>query len=164
MDKIAITDIETNNLYDLVSVFHCAWIYDPVNNFKKGYRPNQFEEYITDLEGYDLLVGHNVIDYDCAALKKLFPSFKSPPVFDTLVLSRMLEPDRPQGHSLRAWGESLGLSKGDYGEEEDAWDVFTEPMFTYCERDVDVTTVLYKHLCEKAGFDYLNPPHSELTF
>lgn len=162
--RIAITDIETNGLYDEVSKFWCAWIVEAITGERKGYRPDQFSEYITDLSSYDLVVGHNIIDYDCPVIKKLGPKFDCPPVFDTLVLSRMLEPDRIQGHSLKSWGVSLGLLKGDYGDNEDAWDAFTEDMYTYCERDVDVTCLLYKTLCEKAGFDYTNPPKSMLIF
>lgn len=164
MIKLAATDIETNGLYFDVNTFHCAWIIEPITGKRFGFRPNEFKKYVDKLMEYDILIGHNVIDYDFPTIKKLFPGFVSPAVFDTLVLSRMLEPDRIQGHSLKSWGVALGLLKGDYGEQEDAWDVFTEDMFTYCERDVDVTVLLYKHLCEKAGFDWQMPPSNTFKF
>ncbi|MCS5736936.1 hypothetical protein, partial [Herbiconiux daphne] len=63
-----------------------------------------------------------------------------------------------------SWGIASGLLKGDYGEQEDAWDVFTEDMFVYCERDVDVTVKLFKHLCNRAGFDWENPPASSISW
>lgn len=168
LPRIACTDIETNNLYLDVTKWHCAWIIEPITGNRKGYRPHEWEQYLKDLAEYDIVVGHNVIDYDFCTLAKLFPGdFKIKKSFDTLVLSRMLEPDRFGGHSLKSWGKSLGILKGDYGdaeEGEDVWEEFNEDMFTYCERDVDVTVKLYLHLCEKAGFDPANPPASELYY
>lgn len=163
--RIACTDIETDNLYLDVKKFHCAWIIEPTTGIRKGYRPDQWKEYLQDLASYDVVVGHNVIDYDFCVLAKLFPNeFRIKRVFDTLVLSRMLEPDRQGGHSLKSWGVALGILKGTYGEGEDVWDVFSEDMFNYCEQDVNVTVALYLHLCEKAGFDPFNPPSSLIEF
>lgn len=163
--KLGITDIETNGLYFEVNKFHCAWIINPITGERRGYRPNEFEQYCADLATYDVVIGHNIIDYDIPTIVKLSKGqFICPSVFDTLVLSRMLEPDRWQGHSLKSWGIALGLLKGDYGEQENAWDVFSEDMFTYCERDVDVTLMLFKHLCELAGFDWTNPPCNMFKF
>ncbi|QQK87957.1 putative DNA polymerase [Salmonella phage pSal-SNUABM-01] len=165
MLKIACTDIETNNLYIEVDTWHCAWIIEPTTGIKKGFRPHEWKEYLEELAGYDIVIGHNVIDYDFPTLAKLFPNdFKIQRVFDTLVLSRMLEPDRLGGHSLKSWGVALGILKGTYGEGEDVWDVFSEDMFDYCEQDVTVTVALYLHLCEKAGFDPMNPPSSLIDF
>lgn len=165
LPKVGCTDIETNNLYLEVDTFHCAWIIEPITGIRKGYRPSEWAEYLDDLSTYDIVVGHNVIDYDFPTLQKLFPGrFHVKKTFDTLVLSRMLEPDRLSGHSLKSWGKALGLLKGDYGDGEDVWDVFSEDMFTYCERDVDVTVKLYLHLCELAGFDPANPPASMIQY
>lgn len=162
--KIGISDIETNNLYHDVTMFHCAWIIDAETGDKKGFRPNQLKEYIHELCKYDVAVFHNGIDYDIPTLCKLAGKFKAPRMFDTYVLSRMLEPDRPQGHSLKSWGIALGILKGDYGEQENAWEVFTEDMYKYCQQDCNVTLELFKHLCEQAGFDWHNPPSSVLEF
>nr|WP_223869206.1 DNA polymerase [Candidatus Enterovibrio escacola] len=49
-------------------------------------------------------------------------------------------------HSLKAWGYRLKEPKGKYGEQEGAWDVFTEDMLSYCEQDVTVTCKLLRHL------------------
>lgn len=161
--KILVTDIEGNNLYHHITKFWCAWVIDPVTGYKKGFRPHELSEYIEELRSADIVIGHNVIDFDFPALVKLSGStLNLKGVFDTLVLSRMIEPDRIQGHSLKQWGKSLGILKGEYGEEnETAWDAFTEPMYEYCLQDVEVTVALYKHLCEKASFDYTNPPCSK---
>ena len=162
--NILVTDIEANNLYQKVTEFHCAWTINVITKERKGYRPHQLAEYVKDLGEADCVVFHNGVDYDCPALKKLNGVLKTKTVFDTLVLSRMLEPDRIQGHSLDSWGKALGCFKGDFGKQENAWEVFTEEMYDYCEQDVQVTLLLYLHLCEKAGFDPFNPPSSPMTW
>ncbi|MPX98369.1 hypothetical protein EHW61_17245, partial [Salinivibrio sp. VYel6] len=40
----------------------------------------------------------------------------------------MLPPNLYGSHSLKAWGYRLGELKGEYGEQEDAWDEFSEDM------------------------------------
>ena len=164
MTRIAITDIEGNNLYQNITKFWCAFIYDVTEDKMLGFRPHQLAEYCEKLSEYDVVVLHNGVDFDCPALKKLNKTLETKAVFDTIVLSRTLHPDRLQGHGLKPWGKSLGILKGDYGEEEDAWDAFTEEMYTYCENDVLVTYHLYLHLCEAAGFDPLNPPRLALNW
>ncbi|WP_277868743.1 DNA polymerase [Salinivibrio kushneri] len=49
-------------------------------------------------------------------------------------------------HSLKAWGYRLGELKGEYGEQEAAWDEFSEDMLEYCVQDVTVTVKLLKRL------------------
>ena len=48
--------------------------------------------------------------------------------------------------SLKAWGYRLGELKGTYGEQENAWDSFSEEMLSYCVQDVTVTKKLYDYL------------------
>ena len=49
-------------------------------------------------------------------------------------------------HSLKAWGYRLGEYKGDYGEQEGAWQTYSPEMLDYCKQDVQVTVALYKRL------------------
>lgn len=157
--KIFVFDIESNGLYDDITVVWCMWIFDVVSGERWGYGPDQIDEAIDKLEEADVLVGHNIIDYDLPALKKIHNRLKGFNVCDTLCLSRFLEPDRLGGHSLKMWGQRLGDEKGAYGEEtENAWDKFSPEMFDYCEQDVAVTLKLYLFLCTIAGFDTENPP------
>lgn len=132
----------------------------PVTGRKKGWKPHEIDKALEFLEGVDLAVGHNIIDYDFPAIEKLFPNFKRPPVFDTLLLSRMLEPDRLQ-HGLDSYGKQFGNLKGDYGKQDNAWDKYTDEMFVYCEQDVDLTNDVYHHLCRVGNFDPANPLFKE---
>lgn len=163
--KIYAFDIESNGLYDTITDVWCMYIFDVLSGEKWGFRPHEIAKGIIKLKEADIVVGHNIIDFDLPALAKVYPALKGYTfsVVDTLCLSRFLQPDRnfesPPGHSLKAWGIRLGDAKGAYGDEvENAWDKFSEEMFEYCEQDVNVTVQLYKVLCRSADFDISDPP------
>src|SRR6056300_1384712 len=68
---------------------------------------------------------------------------------DTLVLSRLADPSRSGGHSLRNWGNILGFAKGDHED----WTRLSPAMIDYCIRDVELTEAVYKRLrVELDGF------------
>ena len=95
------------------------------------------------LEGSVSVCGHNLIGYDLPVLKRLWGlSVASDRVVDTLVLSRLYDPSRQGGHSLRAWGETLGFPKGDHSD----WSKLSQEMIDYCIRDVEVTEAVHKQL------------------
>ena len=95
------------------------------------------------LEGSVSVCGHNLIGYDLPVLKRLWGlSVASERVVDTLVLSRLFDPSRLGGHSLRAWGETLGFPKGDH----DDWSRLSQEMIDYCIQDVAVTEAVHKKL------------------
>lgn len=112
------------------------------------------------------LIAHNQIGYDLLALYLYFGiSYKvaankdeqslvagSPcEIVDTVIMSRMLWPDRPGGHSLDAWGKRLGILKGEYGKKESAWSDFNQEMLTYCQQDVNVNEAVYHALVDEWG-------------
>ena len=101
----------------------------------------EIQEYIN---GYSTVVGHNIIGFDSPVMNDLL-GITLPNVVDTLVLSRLYNPQMEGGHSLRAWGERLGFRKGDH----DDWSTLSDEMIEYCERDLDVTAKLYTELTEK---------------
>ena len=95
------------------------------------------------LGGSVSVCGHNLIGYDLPVLKRLWGlSVASDRVVDTLVLSRLYDPSRQGGHSLRAWGETLGFPKGDHSD----WSKLSTEMIDYCMRDVEVTEAVHKQL------------------
>jgi DNA polymerase I len=91
----------------------------------------------------DCLVFHNGIGFDVPVLTRLCNiDFSDVQIMDTLVMSQLDEPRREGGHSLASWGERLGFDKGDHED----WSKFSEEMLTYCIRDTEITTKLYRHL------------------
>lgn len=171
-DKHIITDIETNGLLDTVTKFWCAWIYDSASQEYKGYK--DLDEYIDALNVYGTsgynLVFHNGIKYDVPCLKRLSgKDFVFDPrdcVIDTLVFARLvwsnikdldmglirsgrLPKDLFGSHSLKAYGYRMRELKGTYGEQEEAWDSFSEEMYQYNYQDVVVTKMLFDKLLGK---------------
>lgn len=105
------------------------------------------------------IILHNGIKFDLIALKlfgvleyevgyldqedKLFG--KPVKIVDTLVRSRLLNPDRYGGHGLKAWGIALGEHKGDYTD----FSHYNEEMLEYCKQDTKVTSLIYKTLASE---------------
>lgn len=102
----------------------------------------EIQEYIN---GFDIIIGHNITNFDQPVLEKhLGISFDSVEIEDTLVMSRLYDPQLDGGHSLRAWGERLKFPKS----EHDDWTRLSEEMIKYCTIDVEVTAKLYTKLTE----------------
>lgn len=107
-----------------------------------------------------LLIGHNIISFDAPILNRIWKTkIRLSQVFDTLIASRLLDPSREQGHSLEAWGNTLGVQKIDYKavwqwlmdrRQEYDGECFDQPhhplMEHYCIRDVEVCAKLYHKL------------------
>ena len=64
----------------------------------------QIEEGVKFLEAADVLIGHNIIGYDIPVLEKLHGAKLTKNREDTLVMSRLFNPVRENGHSLKTWG------------------------------------------------------------
>ena len=103
------------------------------------------------LEGSVSVCGHNLIGYDLPVLKRLWGlSVASERIVDTLVLSRLFDPSKSGGHSLRNWGNELGFPKGDHND----WSRLSQEMIDYCIQDVAVTEAVHQRLiAEMVDFD-----------
>jgi len=108
-----------------------------------------FKDYVSRKEGAKY-VFHNGIGFDVPVVSRLWNfTFTRGAVLDTLVLSRLADPSRSGGHSLRNWGNILGYPKGDHED----WSKLTPAMIDYCIRDVEVTEAVYNRLqTELQGF------------
>jgi len=149
MSKI-ILDIEANGLKpDIIWVIVAKELDSGTNNIFLADEINRFGSWCRD-NGISSIIGHNVLGYDIPVMEKIIPDFKwEGEVEDTLVMSRLANPQREGGHSLNSWGERLLFPKGEHNE----WDKFSWKMVEYCQRDVDVTAKTYTQLkLELAGF------------
>jgi len=112
------------------------------------YAPHQIDEGVQKLKEADKLIGHNILGYDIPVIRKLkgvdLLQYKA--IIDTLVVSRLTNPNREGGHGLEPWGYRLGLQKIDFKD----FDAYSEEMMEYCERDVLVNLRVYRRLAKEA--------------
>ena len=167
-----IFDIETNGLLEDTTQLHCMAVHDTATGKTIGFDPSTVQNgvrlLIDALAQGETIAGHNIITFDIPALSKLYPDFivsreQREQVLDTLILSRLIYSNLEttdlglmrsgqlpsklyKSHSLRAWGYRLGEYKGDYGEQENAWETYTPEMLDYCIQDVAVTVKLMERL------------------
>src|SRR5512137_1123201 len=107
-----VLDIETNLAHDKIHVVVTKDIdTGEVNLWKQA---DNLREY---LKGVSLIVMHNGISFDAPVLNRLWKTkIRLNQVYDTLIVSRLLDPSRESGHSLEAWGKTLGFPKIDYAK------------------------------------------------
>lgn len=135
-------DIETDGLDP--TVVWCIVVQN--DNYTRVFTDyyNEFNDWVKS-DAVDTLVFHNGIAYDVPVLERLLGTdFSSVNIEDTMILSQLDSPRREGGHSLAKWGETLGFPKGDYSD----WSKLTDEMITYCKRDVEITTKVYKILLQ----------------
>ena len=108
-----------------------------------------FKKYVSS-KGEAKFVFHNGIGFDVPVVARLWNVVLGRSmVIDTLVLSRLADPSKSGGHSLRNWGNILGFPKGDHSD----WSQLSEEMITYCMQDVEVTQAVHEKLLkELQGF------------
>jgi DNA polymerase I-like protein with 3'-5' exonuclease and polymerase domains len=150
-----VLDCETNLAHDKIHVVVTKNI--DTGEVKLWKAADNLREY---LKGVSLIVMHNGISFDAPVLNRLWKTkIRLNQVYDTLIVSRLLDPSRENGHSLEAWGQTLGFHKIDYAKvwawlmdrpEEYRGESFDLPhhglLDDYCVRDVEVTAKLYLKL------------------
>lgn len=161
-------DIEADNLLDDVTQVWCIVARDVDTDEVYTFDPTSIEDGLNLLNRAEVLIGHNIIEYDIAVLRKLhgFALLEKQRTLDTLVYSRTIWPDirevdfklHKQGkmpmallgrQSLKAWGYRLGELKGDFGSDSQDFGRYSEDMLTYCVQDTAVTAKLYHKIIEK---------------
>lgn len=170
MPNRLVFDLETDNLYTDVTRIHCLSIRSTGTSDETLYADQpgypSLEAGLSRLASADVLIGHNIVQFDLPVIRKLYPSWTyTGEVRDTLLAARLVFTDikgpdfdlfhkkkLPGGligsHKLEAWGYRLGILKGDYGKQEGAWEQFTPELGTYCLQDTAVTLALYRHLAK----------------
>jgi DNA polymerase-1 len=133
-------DIETDGLKPTVIWCLCAIKDDKMYTLEMPTK-EMVEELFADVTEH---VGHNLINYDIPAVERLLGVQITGHVTDTLVLSRLYNPNLEGGHSLASWGERLKFPKGDYHD----WTALTPEMLEYCKQDVRVTEQVLAFLKE----------------
>jgi DNA polymerase I-like protein with 3'-5' exonuclease and polymerase domains len=174
----AIFDIETNGLYFEATELHCISI-KLINGEQEtktcvytskpmGDTAGTLKEGLFILQTADLLVGHNIINFDIPVIKKLTGVDLTNEVLDTMLVSKLMYPDLmikdlkrksvpsvlKGKHKLEAWGYRLRKLKGEFVPENNAdkWAKLTVDMIEYCRQDSEVTAALYQHLISRDNY------------
>jgi DNA polymerase-1 len=154
-----IVDIETDNLYDDVTVVHCVVIHDICRNKTFTYGPDSVAAALEHLATADVLIGHNIIFYDIPVLQKLHSIDCKARIIDTLICTRLIWPKEvldgldseqyPQvppklrgSASLKAWGYRLSDNKIEFKDFKE----YSEEMAEYCRQDVAITHKLFQKI------------------
>lgn len=146
-------DTEGNGLLDTITKMWCMVAKD----IETGhiYTGISTDYIIQILDQADELIGHNIIEYDIPVLEKIigWTPREDVKITDTLVMSRVLNPDRltpigiKGGHSLDAWGKRLGR----YKPKHEDWSKFSEEMLHRCTEDVEINHLVYLELINEMG-------------
>jgi len=168
--RTIIYDLETDGLYQQVTEVHCGVCYLVEENKYYSFtsRPLEgsngtIEDLLLLLSSATTIIAHNGISFDQPVLNKLHNWTPSGEVIDTFLISqlkftnlaktdafRKTIPAKLKGrHSLEAWGYRLRILKGDFGKQENAWEVLTDSMLAYCKQDVAVLAKLWQHFNDK---------------
>jgi DNA polymerase-1 len=143
-------DIETDGI--VATKVHCIVAIDVTTREQFIYRSDK-----GDLDGFrDLisepceLIGHNILGYDIPTLERLMGmEFGRHLLTDSLVLSRLSNPSRLGGHSLK----NLSRNTTEEKTHHEDWSVISDDMVEYCVQDVVATIGVYLRLIQElAGF------------
>ena len=158
-----VLDLETNGFLDKDNlVIHCIVCKDIETHQVYTFNPDNLNDCLEFLNNVEVIIGHNVLGFDIPVLKRVLNFTYKKEVFDTLLMSRLIWtnlldhdykykelPAKLYGrHSLEAWGYRCGLRKGDYQEHSDFTE-YNHAMLEYCERDVEVTHLLYDKIVKE---------------
>jgi len=158
--KDVIFDIETDGLLEDCTQVYCIVLFDLETGKLHSFSGEETVDALFFLKNSERIIGHNIISFDLPVLEKIY-KWKPPSnidIVDTLVMSKLIYPDRAVRdskknsidkslygrHSLKSWGQRLGLWKGDFTD----FTQFSKEMLVYCERDVELNALLYKKLQE----------------
>ena len=167
-----ILDIEASGLMGTPDHhMHCAVFRDietgKVYKFSSDNRVLDGDVHWTDplfrfLDNCTRIICHNGTTFDMCFLDEVYDWRPGPDVDvdDTLIMSRVLNPDRPPvhgtraPHSVEAWGKRLGRWKPDHSD----WSVFTPEMLHRCTEDTEIQYLMFLQLCKEA--DIKDPTQS----
>jgi DNA polymerase I-like protein with 3'-5' exonuclease and polymerase domains len=162
-ERWLIFDLESDGLYDNVTVIHCIVVYDIGLQQTFSYGPDRIADALAHLATADVLIGHNILFYDIPVLNKLYPSVQlNGRIIDTLICTRLIWPKEilytlddeqytqvPKGlkgsASLKAWGWRLADHKINFKDFSE----YSEEMLAYCQQDVAVTKKLWQHITKE---------------
>lgn len=146
MGRRFLFDIEANGLLDIITTI---WIVSALDLDSKEilvWLPGD-NGWMKAFDEASLLVGHNILGYDFAAMEKVTgwkPDYKKTNIHDTLIMSQVLNYKRFKSgsHSLEAWGEHFNEPK----VQHEDWSQFSPEMKHRNISDVKLNYRIYLEL------------------
>lgn len=157
MVRAWIGDLEANGLLEEATTVHCGVFKNLDDLSVVKFTPDKIKNMLEWMEKEtDVLIFHNGFGYDFPLLEKLYGFKYKGTKVDTLVMSRLLKPNRQVPfncpnkkagpHSVEAWGYRVGRGK----PEHDDWAVYSPEMLHRCSEDTEIQFLIYQALLKEA--------------
>lgn len=137
-----IADLESDGLLPELTKIHCAVLYNTETDRFMEFTPENIDNLPQMLDKCPQLSFHNGVCFDIPAIEKVSQKPFTKVIFDTLIASRILFPDK-QGknpHSVQSYGKEFGIQK----PEHEDWSQYSEDMLHRCKEDVKIQSEIYK--------------------
>lgn len=144
-------DLEADGLLDTITKIHCVSYqkYDGTVLLESG-SITDYEQMRYFFLSQNILVGHNIIQYDIPAVERVLNIVVDSKLIDTLAISFYHYPIKGFKHGLEAWGEKLGFAKVKIDSKEwkgplpgETLQQFQQKMIGRCEGDVEINKRLF---------------------
>lgn len=135
----ALVPAEVKNLWIV-----CCLDYDTGKRYEFNVTdPNYIKKFRAFAKKVDMWIGHHFLVYDRQVIEHMTGvKIKVSQITDTLILSRIFQPVREQGHGLARWGRKFK----DYKKDHNEWDRYSLAMRDRCWVDVKINKRLYTYL------------------
>ncbi len=144
---IRVFDTESDGFSRDATRLWCIATRDLESRKERFFGPNEIDEGLDYLMEADVVVAHNYIGHDHPLIKRLYPHYNPKAYEDSLILSRLYNPDRPGGHSIEAWGQRLGRAKPVHED----WTQYSEAMKHRCIEDTRINCSLLRILIREGS-------------
>ena len=147
-ESYTVIDIETTLDHSLIHGAGLTFVERGIVSSSKWVQTQ--EELSEALVDASVLVGHNLIGFDLPVLANVWGWVSDCQIIDTLVMSRLANPSREGGHSLKHLALRAGLEQKQDFDIADFDGPLTQEMIDYCLQDtranVDVFNMLRREL------------------
>ena len=144
---IRVFDTESDGFRNDATRLWCIATRDLDSRKERFFGPDEIAEGLDYLMEADIVVAHNYIGHDHPLIKRLYPRYQPKAYEDSLILSRLYNPDRPGGHSIEAWGQRLGRAKPVHED----WSQYSEDMKHRCIEDARINCSLLRILIQEGS-------------
>lgn len=149
-----VADLEADGLLRTATRVWCGVFKNQKTNEVKTFGPDDIPSMLEFMDTTAALAMHNGVQYDWPLLKKLYQYEYTGKKIDTLIVSRLQNPNRPRPkgtskgpHSVEAWGVRFHRSK----PEHDDWSRYTPEMLHRCSEDVEIQSMILSYLIQEGA-------------